>query len=477
MKYFGDPLFVVDHQARVREYSDAWGIDHLKMEELLKLSWQLMRPLPKISVAGTGATRDDTEDGGWEHLRATWRKIERMWRSPPSVLDTNADESQAAVIYTSARKEGGERDCDGWGGNGAVVSPDLERREGRGSVGPRNNSSEGGTETAQARVEGAMSSDKSEEVSKNIVDISEVATEAAGEGRSTTAAGGRCSTADSRFPGDSGATAEGREVRVPVPLPDVTPSQPVNGAGVADPMTLKRSIECDSTGDGSVKRKRVTGASGGSSSSNSSSSNKRSEDNVCSVADKAVNKAVGRAGQTVSTSRETGPSNGSGHECHNKVQGKQATTDRSKGRQVTGAAVAVSETTVTVGISTHTHTHRDTDNCRAAAAAVAVASEIRPSSTSNKGDTAGRSSRSSGGVPSKQAGRDSSSALPVSSRGASTAVDGGVGKQNSMRVTATDESDPPRGQIFEAPPKFNENDFKDRSSRANGGASTRIRMP
>lgn len=450
----------------MREYSDAWGIDHLKMEELLKLSWQLMRPLPKVSGAGTGAMRDDTEDGGWEHLRATWRKIERMWRSAPSVLDTSADESQATVISKSARKEGGGRDCEGRGGDGAVVSPDLERREGEGGGETRNDSSEGGTGAAQAGDEGAVSSDKSEVV-ENVVDLSKGAAEAAGEGRSTTAADGKCSTADSTAPGDSAATAGGREVRAPAPPTGVTSSPPVNG--VADPATLKRSAEDDSTG--SVKRNRVADVSRGG-----SSNNRRSEDNVCPTADNAI----GEDRQTVSASGETGPGNGSaigsGHECQNKVQGEEATAEKSKGRQGTGAA-AVSEATETAA-GAGVPTHRDTDSCRAAAAAAAAAtSEIRPSSTSGNGETTGRSSRSSGGVQIKQAGRESSSAPPVSSRGASKAVDGGSGKQNSMRVTATDESEPPRGRIFEAPPKFNENDFKDRSSRANGGSATRIRMP
>lgn len=453
------------------------------MEELLKLSWQLMRPLPKVSGAGTGATREDAEDGGWEHLRATWRKIERMWRSAPSVHDTSAGESQAAVSCKSAGKEGEGRDCEERGGDGAVVSPELERRKGQEGGGTGDDSSEGGTRAAQARDEGAVSNDKCE-VSENVVVTSERSAEAAGEGRSTTAAvgassnqvDGKCSTVESRAPGDSanstasvattGTSAGGREVGAPAPLPGVTSSPPVNGAGVADPETLKRSAADDSACDRSVKRKKVPEMSGGG-----SSNSRRSEDDVCS----AVDKASGEARQAVPASPGpgsgpvSGSASGSGHECQKKVQSEESSAERAKGRQVTAAA-AVSEASETA-VGVRVPTHRDTDSCRAA-----TASEIRPSPTSGNGDTSGRSSRSPGRVQGKQTGRDSSSAPPVSSRGASTAVDRGAGRQNSIRVTATDESEPPRGRIFEAPPKFNENDFKDRSSRANGGSATRIRM-
>ena len=73
-------------QARVKTYAKAWGIDPVKLEDLLKLSWQLMRPVPR----GQESARRDHESGDWEHLRATWRKIERMWRGASSVEHLSA---------------------------------------------------------------------------------------------------------------------------------------------------------------------------------------------------------------------------------------------------------------------------------------------------------------------------------------------------------------------------------------------------
>ncbi|CAM9665392.1 unnamed protein product, partial [Laminaria digitata] len=98
---------------RVRSYATAWGVNPDNLEDLLKFSWQLMKPLARDESGGlAGGVEDDV----WDHLRATWRKIERMWRSAADL----------AELGDASSAEGGDRGDDGvsGGGGGDGVSGD-----------------------------------------------------------------------------------------------------------------------------------------------------------------------------------------------------------------------------------------------------------------------------------------------------------------------------------------------------------------
>ncbi|CBJ29217.1 expressed unknown protein [Ectocarpus siliculosus] len=114
--------------ARLGKYATAWGVDPDRLEELLKYSWALMKPNAQKSKKADGdqaGSREEEEEeeeeegeGEWDHLRATWRKLENMWRGAKSAAHDEGSVSRGGDGGGAADSGGGSGSGGGGGGRG-----------------------------------------------------------------------------------------------------------------------------------------------------------------------------------------------------------------------------------------------------------------------------------------------------------------------------------------------------------------------
>lgn len=172
-------------QGRLEAYARAWGVEPDKLEDLLKHSWQLMKPLPRDSGDG----QRESEDGGeWDHLRATWRKIERMWRSAGSSEETPGSasaggESKISNDNEQVKREGIQGMSEGTGVSAAsaATTPDtgggdttIKAEDSKSihtradAAGESSTHAVDGTETVEPAVEAPVASDTAARASETV---------------------------------------------------------------------------------------------------------------------------------------------------------------------------------------------------------------------------------------------------------------------------------------------------------------------